>query len=392
MPTAPSTKRKICVVITARPSYSRVRAALVALADRDDVQLQVIAAASALSDQYGHVANIMEREGFAPDIRVESMVEGRGRIDAVETTAKGLHGTGEALLQLAPDLVMTVADRYETIATAIAASYMNIPLAHLQGGEVTGNIDEKVRHAITKLSDLHLVSGPGAYERISKMGEYPDSIHITGCPSIDVARQAIETGGRLPDAELYDLYGISGARPELSKGYIVVMQHPVTTSFEQAHTEITATLDAVRKAQIPALWFWPNVDTGADGTTQGIRDYLAEHPMPDVQFMQNMPPEAFIRLLNDSLGIVGNSSVAIRECAWLGVPAVNIGDRQQGRDRAPNVTDTDYDANAIGEAIKANAHIGKFPSSDLYGDGHAGPQIANVLATAPLRFSKRLAY
>ncbi|MEM7489071.1 MAG: UDP-N-acetylglucosamine 2-epimerase [Pseudomonadota bacterium] len=384
--------RKVSVVVTARPSYARVRTALEALKARDDVALSVVAAASALSERYGRVADVMAAEGFAPDAVVDSLVEGRGIRDMAETTAKGLSGTAAVFETLRPHVVVTVADRYETLGTAVAAAFMNLPLAHLQGGEVTGNIDEKVRHAITKLADLHLVSGPGAAERVRRMGERPEAVHDVGCPSIDVARLAMAAGARLLDGELYDRFGIAGARPDLSGGYVVVMQHPVTTSHGAARAEITATLDAVRDLDRPVLWFAPNVDIGSDATSAAIRDYRAAHDLGHVHFMANMPPEDFIRLLAGSRGIVGNSSVAIRECAWLGVPAVNIGDRQDGRDRGPNVVDVGYDAAAIRTAVLANAGRGRLARARLYGDGHSGPRIAEVLATAPLTFHKRLTY
>ncbi|MEM8822114.1 MAG: UDP-N-acetylglucosamine 2-epimerase [Pseudomonadota bacterium] len=385
-------RRKVCVVVTARPSYARVRTALEALKARTDVELQVIAAASALSARYGNVADVMAAEGFAPNAVVDSLVEGLGLRDMAETTAKGLSGTAAVLADLKPDVVVTVADRYETLGTAVATAYMNIPLAHLQGGEVTGNVDEKVRHAITKLADLHLVSGPGAAERVRRMGEQPDAIYDTGCPSIDVARQAIEAGARLPDLELYERFGQLGERLDLTDGYVVVMQHPVTTSHGAARAQIEATLQAAQGLALPVLWFAPNVDIGSDATSEAIRDYRAAHNLSHVHFMGNMPPEDFIRLLAGSRGIAGNSSVAIRECAWLGVPAVNIGERQEGRDRGPNVVDVDYDPAAIRAAMEANARRGKLASAGLYGDGRSGPRIAEVLATAPLSFHKRLTY
>ena len=384
--------RKVCVFVTARPSYARVRSVLEALKARQDVELQIVAAASALSDSYGNVANVMATEGFAPDATVDSLVEGEGHLDAPETTARGLSLSSKVLTQLKPDLVVTIADRYETLATAIAATYMNIPLAHLQGGEVTGNIDEKVRHAITKLADLHLVSGPDAARRVERMGENVESIFTTGCPSIDIARLAVTTAERLPDAKLYARFGISGAQPDLSGGYIVVMQHPVTTAHADAGAQTQATLEAVDALGLPALWFAPNVDFGADATNAAIRVYREAHALEHVHFMQNMPPDEFIRLLAGSRGIVGNSSVAIRECAFLGVPAVNIGDRQDGRDRGPNVIDTTYDGAEIQAALAENVARGKLEGADNYGDGFSGPRIAQVLAEAPLRFHKRMTY
>jgi UDP-hydrolysing UDP-N-acetyl-D-glucosamine 2-epimerase len=383
-------KRKICVAITARPSYSRIRSALAALGGRNDVELQIVAAASALLDRYGNAVNVIEREGFRVDRHVYSILEGENLITSAKSTGIGLSEMAGVFADLGPDLVVTIADRFETMATAVAAAYMNLPLAHVQGGEITGSIDEKVRHAVTKLADLHLVASERAAERVIRMGERPEAVHVTGCPSIDVAKAAI----RDPALEdnLFLRYGGVGSAFELDKGYIVVMQHPVTTEYGASLAHILETLHAVAEVGLPTLWFWPNVDAGSDGTSKGIRGFRETHKLPKVHFFKNMPPEAFLRLLYNSRCIVGNSSVAIRECAYLGVPAVNIGSRQQGRDRGRNVVDVGYDRAEIAAAIRRQAEHGRFPSDGLYGDGSAGARIAEVLATAPLTIEKRLTY
>ena len=185
-------KRKICVIITARPSYSRVRTALLAINEHPELELQLVVAASALLDRYGSTINYIEADGFKIAGKVFMVIEGSTLTSSAKTTGIGIMDLATTFDNLKPDMVCTIGDRYETMATAIAASYMNIPLVHIQGGEVTGNIDEKVRHAITKLSDLHLVSNDDAKQRLIKMGEYEDKIHITGCPSIDIAKQVLD--------------------------------------------------------------------------------------------------------------------------------------------------------------------------------------------------------
>jgi GDP/UDP-N,N'-diacetylbacillosamine 2-epimerase (hydrolysing) len=383
-------KRKICVAITARPSYSRIRAALSALVERNDVELQIVAAASALLDRYGNAVNVIEREGFRVDRHVYSILEGENLITSAKSTGIGLSEMAGVFADLGPDLVVTVADRFETMATAVAAAYMNLPLAHVQGGEITGSIDEKVRHAVTKLADLHLVASERAAERVIRMGERPEAVHVTGCPSIDVAKAAV-ANPRLED-DLFERYGGVGTVFGLDRGYVVVLQHPVTTEYGASRDHIVETLHAVAEVGLPTLWFWPNVDAGSDGTSKGIRGFRETHKLPTVHFFKNMPPEAFLRLLYNSRCIVGNSSVAIRECAYLGVPAVNIGSRQSGRDRGRNVIDVEYDRAAIAAAIRRQAERGRFASDLLYGDGTAGPKIAAVLAQAPLTIEKRLTY
>ncbi|HEY8154909.1 MAG TPA: UDP-N-acetylglucosamine 2-epimerase [Myxococcota bacterium] len=383
--------RKVCVVITARPSYARIRSVLEAIQRHPELELQLVVAASALLDRYGNAQNVIESEGFRIDRRVYMILEGENLVTSAKSTGLGMSEMATVLDDLKPDLVVTVADRFETIATAVAAAYLNIPLVHIQGGEVTGSIDEKVRHAVTKLADLHMVATERAAERVVRMGERPDRVFNTGCPSIDVARRALER----PEVDLHEIFerfGGVGHRPELSGGFVVVLQHPVTTEYEASRRHVEETLHAIAESGIPAFWFWPNVDAGSDGTSKGIRAFRENRALPQVHFFKNLPPEDFIRVLNRSRGVVGNSSVGIRECSYLGVPTVNIGGRQEGRDRGRNVIDVPYDRKEIRSAIERCMSIGKFSSDLLYGDGYSGERIASLLVDAPLEIEKRLQY
>jgi UDP-hydrolysing UDP-N-acetyl-D-glucosamine 2-epimerase len=383
-------KRKICVVVTARPSYSRIRTALKAIDAHPDLELQLVVAASALLERYGNAIQAIEHDGFVPAARVYMVLEGENLVTSAKSTGLGLVELATVFDNLAPDAVVTVADRYETLATAVAASYMNIPVVHVQGGEVTGSIDEKVRHAVTKLSNLHLVSTAMARERVIRLGEEPASVVMTGCPSIDIAADVAARPGL--DFDPFDKYGGVGPREDLSKGYLVVMQHPVTTEYEEARKQVDETLYAVKDSALPVLWFWPNVDAGSDGTSKGIRVFREREKPDNFHFFRNMFPEDFLRLLCGAAAIVGNSSVAIRECSYLGVPAVNIGSRQEGRERGRNVRDVDHDRVAIAAAIREHQRSGRPAPDHLYGDGQAGARIADALATAELRIEKKLTY
>jgi UDP-hydrolysing UDP-N-acetyl-D-glucosamine 2-epimerase len=383
-------KRKICVVITARPSYSRIRTALKAIQEHPDLELQLVVAASAILDRYGNVVEHIEAEGFKVDRKVYMVLEGENLVTSAKTTGLGLMELPTVFDNLQPDIVVTIADRYETIATAISAAYMNIPLAHIQGGEITGSIDEKVRHAVTKLADYHLVSTRQAADFVIRMGEDPDYVFNTGCPSIDLADIVRQDPG--PMINPFEKFGGVGAEVDIADGYMVVMQHPVTHEYQKARKHITETLCAVRDLGYPTLWFWPNVDAGSDGASEGIRAFREREEIPNVHFFKEIPPVDFLRMLYHSRGIIGNSSVAIRECSYLGVPAVNIGVREAGRERGPNVLDVDYDRFQIMEAIKTQFERGHIDGVDLYGDGHSGEKIAETLAEVPLKFSKRLTY
>lgn len=389
MGTAPM-KRKVCVVVTARPSYARIKSVLEAVKAHSNLDLQLVIAASALLDRYGSTVDYLMRDGFEVAARVYMLLEGENLVTSAKTTGLGIVELATVFDNLRPDIVVTIADRYETLATAVAASYLNIPLAHVQGGEVTGSIDEKVRHAITKLADLHFVSTEKAAERVIRMGEDPKNVFVTGCPSIDLVARMLQQPALEFDPSLK--YGGVGPPLNISNGYLVVMQHPVTTEYEAARQHVTETLHAVRELGLPTLWFWPNADAGSDGTSKGIRAFRETGAVSNIHFFKNMSPEDFLRVVFHSRCIVGNSSVAIRECSFLGVPAVNVGTRQAGRDRAGNVIDVEYDRHRIAEAIRHHVTNGRPPPSRLYGDGRAGERIANLLATVEPSVDKRLTY
>lgn len=383
-------RRKVCVVVTARPSYSRIKTALKAIQAQSDLELHLVVAASALLDRYGTAVRYMEEDGFEIAARVYMVLEGENLASMAKTTGLGLLELATVFDNMRPDVVVTIADRYETLATAVAASYMNLPVAHVQGGEVTGSIDERVRHAVTKLSDLHFASTSKAAERVIRMGEDPATVFVTGCPSIDLAAEIMSDPSL--DFNPFEKYGGVGNAPDLSKGYLVVMQHPVTTEHAQAREHVTETLHAVAAAGLPTLWFWPNVDAGSDGTSGGIRSFREAERPENIHFFKNMTPTDFLRLIYNSRCLIGNSSVGVRECAFLGVPVVNVGSRQSGRDRARNVIDVGYERLKIAEAIQRHRRNGHYRQDPLYGDGHAGERIAQLLAEVPLRIEKRLTY
>lgn len=382
--------RKVCVLVTARPSYSRIKTALQAIQAHPDLELQLVVAASALLQRYGTAIDFIAADGFKPAARVHMVLEGEHLAAMAKTTGIGLMELTTVFDNLQPDVVVSVADRFETLATAIAASYMNIPLAHVQGGEVTGSIDEKVRHAVTKLADIHFVACRKAAERVIRMGECSETVHVTGCPSIDLAAPLLLDGAL--DFDPFRKYGGVGSETDISRGYVVVLQHPVTTEYEQARDHVNETLHAVNELGMPALWFWPNVDAGSDGTSRGMRSFREIVKPKQMHFFKNMEGTDFLKLLRNSKCLVGNSSVGVRECSYLGIPVVNIGGRQAGRDRGVNVIDVDYDREEIMAAVERHLSNGTYPSDPIYGDGHAGERIAQLLATEPLRIEKRLAY
>lgn len=382
--------RKICVVLTARTSYTKIRPVLKAIQKHPDLEMQLICAGSALLKRYGEMEDFIKRDGFTIDERIYMIVEGETLLTSAKTTGLGLIEFASAYDKLKPDIVFIMADRYEQMAAAIPAAYMNIPIAHAQGGEVTGNIDEKVRHAITKLADIHFPATHLAQKNIIRMGEDPEKVILSGCPSTDLCQKVLDEPDF--DFELYEKYGGVGSQPSIDNEYIIVMQHPVTTEYGSALEQGMATLTAVHELGIPTLWFWPNIDAGSDETSKAIRSFRENNKQSHMHFFRNMEAEDFLRLLNKSSAIVGNSSCAIREASYLGVPAVNIGSRQSDREHAENVINVSYDKNEIKEAIEQHLQNKRVQPSKLYGQGNAGVLIADKLATMDVSFHKRLNY
>ena len=382
--------RKICVVITARPSYSRIKTALQAIKNHKQLELQLVVAGAALLGRYGNAVDYIEQDGFTIAEKVYMVLEGENKTAMAKTTGLGVMELATVFDKLRPDMVITIADRFETIAASIAASYQNIPLVHIQGGEVTGNIDEKVRHANTKLADIHLVASANARERVIKLGEQPEKVFNTGCPSIDIAK-IIKQNPSL-DFDPITKYGGVGAALGATQDYLVVMQHPVTTEYQSAKKDVLKTLEVIHELGIPTFWFWPNVDAGSDGTSNGIRSFRESVNPQNIRFFKNMEPKDFLRLLVNSKCLIGNSSVGIRECSYLGVPVVNIGTRQHGRDRGDNVIDVNYSKEEIQLAILKQIDSSDIAGTTIYGDGDAGSKIAAILATCALSFHKTITY
>ena len=378
------------MVVTARPSYSRIKTALQAIKDHPELELQLVVAASALLDRYGNAVDFIQADGFSITEKVYNVLEGNTSTTMAKTTGLGIMELATAFDNLKPNIVCTIGDRYETMATAIAASYMNITLCHIQGGEVTGNIDEKVRHAITKLADLHLVANQDAQQRLIKLGEEEDTIFITGCPSIDIAED-IRNKPEL-DFNPCEKYGGVGPIIDSSEDYIVVLNHPVTTEFEQAFSQTDVLLKAIHKLNKQTFWFWPNVDAGSDGTSSAIRSFREIKQPQNMHFFKNMEGRDFLRLLANSNCLIGNSSVGIRECSHLGVPVVNIGTRQNRRQRGQNVIDINYIENEITEAINFQVNHGKYTPQNIYGNGQSGKGIADILAVAEPKINKTITY
>lgn len=381
-------KRKIAIVITNRANYARVKYLMKAIKDHPDLELQSIVGASALLYRFGNIIDIIKNDGFKVDKKLYYAIEGDELMSQPKTTGLGIIELSTAFNDLNPDAVITVADRFETMATAIAATYQNIFLVHLQGGEVSGNIDDRVRHAITKLSDVHFVATEKSRERVIKMGESKDYVFNFGCPAMDI----LVNEDLSINNEIMSKYGGTGKPMDWTKPYILIMQHPVTTSYGKGLKEITQTLEALKRFQnIQKVVIWPNIDAGTEAISKGIRVFKEKNPNEKFHYYRAFSPEDYARILRNCLCAVGNSSSFIREGAFLGVAAVIVGNRQEEREHADNIVFSQYDKEEIYNKVKKQIGNGRYESSKIFGHGDAGVKIANKLAK--IRFiQKRLTY
>lgn len=382
--------RKICVVVGSRANYSSIKSVMRAIQQHPDLELQVVAMASALLSRFGSVVDLVERDGFKVSAKASVIVEGETPATMAKSTGLGLVELPTIFELLAPDVVVTVGDRFETMATAVAAAYMNIPLAHTMGGEVSGTIDESIRHAVTKLAHIHFPASRDAGERIVRLGEDPAHVHVVGCPRIDVVAEIAGDSAPFPTG-WFETAGVGG-HVDLDRPFLLVSQHPVTTEYGEGERQIGETLAALQELKLPAVMLWPNADAGSDDVSRGIRKFREREPHDHIRFFKNIPLEIYVRTMTRAACMIGNSSAAIREGAFLGVPAVNIGTRQAGRERGPNVIDADHDRAAIVAAVRKQVANGRSTPDTTYGDGRAGERIAAILATTSFQIQKRIHY
>ncbi len=375
-------KIKICIVINNRANYARIKSVIENLKKKKKVDLKIILGASAILEKFGKLEKTLSNDKIKIHHKINSIIEGETPLTMAKSTGLAVIEISSIFADLKPDIVVTIADRFETMATAVAASYMNIILAHTQGGEITGSIDESVRHAITKLSHIHFASSKIAYKNIIQLGEDKKNVFLTGCPSLDLAKKF----PKKIDDNLLKKYNGVGKKFNLKEKYIVVMQHPVTTEYGDGFKQINETIKAVSKLNFPTIWLWPNVDAGSDEVSKGLRIYREKNIDSKIFFIKNFTAEDYLSVIYNCSCLIGNSSSAIREGGFLGVPAVNIGTRQTGREVGKNIINVDYDEKKILKAIdKQLRRNRKFASSKIYGDGNAGKYIASILSNLNIK-------
>ena len=381
-------KRKICVILVDRANYGRMWPVMKAIQVHPELELQTVCAGTMLLERFGAAVDIVEADGFRVDGRVYMELEGSVPATMAKSIGFATIEFSSELQRLDPDILLVIGDRYEALAAVVSAAYQNICVAHIQGGEVSGSIDECARHAITKFSHFHFPSTERAAQYIVRMGENPDAVFNFGCPVGDYIG---ELGSDLP-VNIFTGKGV-GAELSSTEPFYLVIFHPITTEFgletKQAD-EILSALDGLRH---PTVWLWPNIDAGADHISKSLRRYRETHPDNDwLHLIKNLKPDLFQRLLKRAVCAIGNSSSFIRDSTFSGTPVVLVGDRQEGREIAENVLPVVCEREQITAAIRTHTASGRYAPSSLYGTGNAAPRIAEKLAEVEIYVQKRLHY
>lgn len=380
--------RRIAYVTGTRADYGLFSEPLRRVREQPALELGLIVTGMHLEPGFGETVKEIEADGMPIVARVRNLLPGDSGADQARSIGNAVLGITDALEDFGPEIVIVLGDRGEMLAGAIAAIHLNLAVAHVHGGEVSGTVDELVRHAITKLSHVHFAATKEVAKRIERMGERPQNIHVVGASGLDY----LSHFDPIPDAELEAELGIDPSKP-----FVIFTQHPVTAQIDHAAQQMEASLTALESASIPVVATYPNSDAGGRAMIEVLESW---RDRPWLHVVPSLGHRRFASLLKKTASMVGNSSSGIIEAPFFGVPVVNIGTRQSGRLRAENVIDTASDVAAIKTAIDCALHDEAFKArargtQNPYGDGRAGERIVEVLAKmeiGPELTMKQIAY
>jgi len=368
-----------------RANYGRLKPVMQAIASHPKLELQVLAAGTMVLERFDTPVRVVKEDGFNVDGEVYIELEGSTPATMAKSVGFAVVEFASEFQRLKPDIVLLIGDRYEALAAAIAAAYMNLCLVHLQGGEVSGSIDESARHAISKFSHFHFPSTPRSAEYLIRMGERPDTILGVGCPSSDIARELDDTLG----SEIINARG-SGAQIDLSRPFVLVIFHPTTTEYGGEQKQMGELLSALDCVRAQSVLLWPNIDAGADHVSKAIRMFREFSKPQWLRTLINLSPEDYLRVLSTAACAVGNSSSFVRDASYFGTPVVLIGRRQEGRETDVHVTHVPPLSEEIVQAVRAQLEHGRYAPSTLYGDGHVSERVAECLSELEPYRQKRL--
>lgn len=382
--------RKICAFTGYRSDYTKFKCVLDEIKNSKKLELDVVTIGAHNLSDYDKTENNIIEDGFVIKESLTTNVEGDTREAMVMSMGLTLLQAGRVLERLKPDILLIVGDRYEIVPVALAASSMNIPVCHIQGGEISGTIDEVYRHVVTKLSHIHFPSTEKSKERILLLGELEECVFNFGCPAIDYI-------GEIDKRQKSELRTLTGLRSLKTEDYVLFMQHPVTTE-NDSYEQMMSSLEALQEFGKDVVLLYPNPDPGSKKMLKAIRDFSKKYGKRCVikNKFKNLDFETYINLLFHSFCLVGNSSCGIREAYALNKYVIDIGTRQNNRERSENVIHANYNTQEITkELFKISNNIDRFPSiNKIYGSGEASTKIVKVLENINLDSitNKRLTY
>lgn len=373
-------QRRILAVTGIRSEYDILSSVFRAVAARSDLELQVFICGAHLAEAAGRTVDEVRADGFHIVDECLSLFAADDPLARVKGLGVQLMGLTQTVARLRPDWLVVLGDREESMSTALVGAYANVPVAHLCGGDLAiGNVDDQVRHAVTKLAHLHLVTNRDSAERVRRLGEQSFRIHDVGNPGLD--RLLLEPS--IDDAELARAVGLvlpAGAP------LVVVIQHVISSEHAEGYTQMQATCAALRELALPTVVIHPNTDAGSEGIRRAIAELAGT---PWVATARNLPRRTFVNLLRRASCLLGNSSAGILEAPTLGLPTVNVGNRQRGRLHGGNVQFVPHEPTAITAAVRRAVYDADYRATvaaagSPYGDGRSGPRVARLLAEIPL--------
>lgn len=379
--------RKICVVLVDRANYGRLKPVMHALQDHPEIEMQVMCAGTMVLERFQLPVNVVRSHGFTVDSEIYMELEGSTPTTMAKSVGIGTIEFASEFQRLKPDIVLIIGDRYEALSAVLAAAFMNLTIAHIQGGEVSGSIDESTRHAISKYAHFHFPSTERAAQYLIRMGERPDTILGVGCPSSDIAR-SIDLNASM---DVINARG-SGIQIDINQPYLLALFHPTTTEFGSEVEDMTEVLHALERVQMPTLLLWPNIDAGSDHISKQIRVFRDKHKVGWMRTITNLTPEDYIRVLAKATVAVGNSSSFVRDSGHFGTPVVLVGHRQDGRETDINAIRCEAERDEIEKTIRTHLAHGRYRPGTLYGDGKVSERIAEQLSKAVPYVQKRLHY
>jgi len=371
-------KRKILYISGTRADYGLIRNCLSKINKNPDLNLEIVVCGMHLMEEFGCSINEIKEDGFKINI-IDAVFENDDKFSMSKFIGEFIISLTEKIKNINPDLILLLGDRAEMLGGAIVGAYLNIPIAHLHGGEISSTVDEYSRHAITKLSNIHLAASELSKKRIILMGEDPNNVFFVGAPGLD---ELLEENF-IPREVLADKYDL-----DLSKPLVIAVQHPVSLEADKSKEQILETLKAINNLKYQTIMIYPNADAGGRAMIETIIEYKDNNNMDFLKTFKNIEHSEFLSLMNIADVMIGNSSSGIFEALYFNLPVINVGSRQEGREHGENVVNVDYSffeiEKSVNKVMSDNFKNKLTNSKKPYGDGNASENIVEILANIKL--------